>query len=206
MSLYAGCADNGAFSDVATSNCLESFGQPVRAFLQRTKNGTADNELTIADAKLLATFTALKAATDGTKIVITPEFGGATAEPGEPRTFGSGNEVPDGIPIPLGNNPSPFTANLIAPKASIVEQLKKLSGSKGVYLVDNMGRIAGQVDDHANPTKIKPFPIRSFFVSDKGFGGFDGADINRMSWQFPAGWSDKFFIVEPDFNPRTDLI
>ena len=71
-------------------------------------------------------------------------------------------------------------------------------------MFDENGAI-GAIKDEAEEDTYYPIPIRSLFVGDKTLGGLEAPDSNAIQWQFKPNWSDDLAIVEPAFNPLTDL-
>lgn len=207
MSFYTDCSSE-ALVDIPADVCPESLGQTVMALIQKRKDGASLNQIDITIANehlLLATWQGLTAAVDDTKVVKTPEFGAPEMPEVEIRTQGSGNEIPNGIPINLGEGFSSFEAVLYGKKQNIIKALKDLSGDLAVYLVDHFGRIMAVTDDPDAPTYIRPIPILNFVTTSKQLGGYDAVDMNKIGWSFRPDWSDDTFIFEPDFNPVLDL-
>lgn len=209
MSLLCTCAD-AEISDITTSDCPQKFGQVQKILLQRKySSGSTLNEITISttNPNLLATWTALQSASDGTKVQTSPFLQNPTSEAGESREYGGGNTTLGGIPIVIGRQPSTFDAEILWYKQSTIEELKKYECENvGVFLIDEHGQIAGLTDDLGTPTKFKPIPIKSFFVSDLKLGNFEEPNRNMVKWYFEPNWSDKFHIVTPsDFDALSDL-
>lgn len=206
MSLYTGC-EEGTLEAFGDDSCPESFGQTQRVIFQKLRTAGVLNSITIGtdDPALLATWQAKIALATDEKMVVSPIFGDPNMPDAEARTFGSGNQVPNGVPINLGDSTPTFAARMYAKKQStIIKKMKKLPSTIGVYLVDHLGRIAGKVSEDG--TKLYPFPVFNLFVGSKKLGGFDEADSNIMNWAFNANWSDDFYIVEDQaFNAVTDL-
>lgn len=195
--------------------CAESFGQIQKVAFQRltladgTKNSFTTGASTAIDKK--AAWTAKMALTTSGKIVISPYIQAPTVEPGAARTFGGGNETLGGVETIIGREPTPFTGVLRAVPQSVIKIMKKLqceaeAGNLGVFLFDENGAIAA-IQDKTTTTTYYPIPIRSLFISDKGFGGLEAPDTNTIQWQFLPNYSDDLAIVVPtDFNPLTDLV
>ena len=197
MSLYTGC-DEGTLEAFGDDNCLESFGQTQRVIFQKPFLAGARNFIELddqavgyTDPKLLASWQALKALDTDGKIVVSPTFGDPTMPDPEPRTFGNGNQVPDGAGIVLGDNTASFTARFWAKRAQLIANMQKLPGTIGVYLVDHIGRIAGHVDDLTTPTKLYPFIVTNLFVGSKKLGGLEEPDSNVLQFTFGANWSKR---------------
>jgi hypothetical protein len=188
------------------------MGQVQKVIFQRLYQADGTKN-TIANPKLKATWTALLAASSGTKCIISPYIQGPTTEPGAARTWGGGNDSLGGISIVIGTEPTAFSGNIYQESQSVIKVLKSyMCENIGVYLIDEHGNIGCIADNPANPTAYSPIPIRSFFVGDKNLGGFEAPDGNAISWSFLPNWSDNFVIVSSteddpmDFNPLTDLV
>lgn len=211
MSLYTGCTSAASLTAIPALDCSVSLAQVQRLIFQRVTTSGSRNEITDTpdDPAVLATWTALKAAVDSTKVVVTPILGNPVTDEAGFREFGGGNETPDGIPIRLDANPTPFSCRLYAATAQqdIAAAIEALAGeSLQVYMVDSTGRIAGETDDVGTPTLLRGFKIRSLAVSDLILGGFDGVDYNVIQFELLPGWSRTLRIVEPsDFDALTEL-
>jgi hypothetical protein len=172
--------------------------------------GTTKNIITIGttDPAELATWTALKAASDGTKVVVTPFVSNPEFTPGDPRTFGGGNASVDGIEEILGASPTGFTSLLYDMPAYVIDALKALACevNLGAWFINEKGRIFGDGNTAQNATTVAPFPIQSLFIGDKGPGGFEGSDTNALNFALPENWSDRLTGITPtDFDAKTQL-
>lgn len=205
------CPAAAALPNVTPAKCPESFGQIQKVAFQRiykddnTKNSFTDEKPITA----LASWTTLLTAADGTKVVVSPYIEAPAAEAGEPLTFGGGNETLGGIEEIIGRNPTPFTAVIRKQPQSVIKALKELqceswADNLGIYLFDENGAI-GAIKDATEEDTYYPIPIRSLFIGDKTLGGLEAPDSNAIQWQFKPNWSDDLAIVEPQFNPLTDL-
>lgn len=210
------CPAATALPDIPAVTCPESFGQIQKVAFQRlmkdksTKNFFDSAGEPPKDITKLASWTPLLVASDSTKVVVSPYIQAPTAEAGAARTFGGGNETPDGIEEVIGRESTPFTGVFRKVPQSIIKAIKELQcesygDNLGVFLFDNNGNI-GAIQDATTKTKYYPIPIRSLFVGDKTLGGLDAPDNNAIQWSFLPNWSDNLAIVTPeDFNPLTDL-
>lgn len=210
MSLICGCPAGTEIDDIPSSACQQDFGQVQKVMFQRIySTGTTKNEIVISttNPNLLATWTTLKSASDGTKVTVSPYISTPETEPGSKREFGGGNATIGGIPIVMGREPTSFTGQLFTFKQDVIAALKKYECENiGVFLINEHGHIAGDTDDLGTPTKFLPIPIKSLFIGDKNLGGFEEPDSNAIEWSFLPNWSDKFHVVTPtDFNAVTDL-
>lgn len=207
MGLNCGCPIGNHIPDLDIAECKESLGQVQKVLFQRVYKSAGEKN-SVADPTKKASWSALFAAADGTKVTVSPYIQGPTTEPGAARTFGSGNQVLGGIPITIGREATSFTGTIYQEQQKVIEQLKQYQCETiGVYLIDENGNIGCLVDDHDSPTEYSPIPIYSFFVGDKTLGGYEEPDSNAISWSFVPNWSDKFHIISRntlDFNPLTD--
>lgn len=208
MGMNCGCPAGAHIADLEINECKESLGQLQKVLFQRVyQTAGALNRLTEPTKK--ASWTALLAASDGTKVTVSPYIQGPTTTPGAARTFGSGNQVLGGIPITIGREPTPFEGVIYQESQKLISQLKQYQCEEiGVFLIDENGNIACHVDNLDDPTEYRPIPVYSFFVGDKNLGGVDEPDSNSISWSFKPNWSDNLYIIKRDdldFNPLTDL-
>jgi hypothetical protein len=204
------CPVGDELVDIPVENCPESLGQVQKLLFQRIySSGSTKNKFTIASANpnLLASWTALTGASDGTKITVSPFINQPETEAGAPREYGGGNATLGGIPIILGSEPTTFTCMLLQAKQTIIKAMKEYSCENlGVYLVDEFGKIGGIADDNGTPTEFYPIPVNQFFVGDKTLGGYEAPDSNTLQFSFLPNWSNEFYLVSPsDFDPLTEL-
>jgi hypothetical protein len=119
-------------------------------------------------------------------------------------TIGSGNEVRNGIPKVVGNEPSSFTFTLRTFPASVIRSLKELmcEASLEVIFVQEDSKFVHRLDG----VLVKGFPIHSFRVSDKKIGGFNALDEHILEFKCAENWSDYLTITDPtaNFDPLTD--
>lgn len=206
------CPAADALPTIPAEGCAQNFGQIQKIIFQRLFNGSDRNTITgvttgtatSGDATLLASWTALKAMTDGTKIAVSPFIENPADDGGDARTYGGGNETLNGIEVVIGSNPVAFTCRVNGKKQDIIAELKKLmceslANNLGVYLVNENGQIEGQVVASDSTSKTwAPIPIQRLFVSDKHHGNYDGPDYNDLSFSFVPGYSDTLDILTLD--------
>lgn len=209
-SFFCACPSADEVTDIPNVSCIQRLGQIQRVAFQRTKNGTVTNEFVIASANpnVLASWTALIAADDDTKIQMTPTIGDFVTEVGDVREAGGGNATVGGIPKIIGINPTGASGKFYELPQSIISAIKAYQCETGtsVYLFNEYGQAIGLTDSHSTPSKFKGIPIESFFVKDKNMGGFEDIDSNDFGWKFKPNWSDMMHVIKAtDFNPVLDL-
>lgn len=213
MSLICQCPANAAITTIPNVTCPENFGQIQKVAFQRLRkaDGTKNSFTSSASILLLASWTALLAAADGSKVVVSPYINAPADSGGDARRTGGGNDDLGGIAQVLGANPVQFDGSFRSVPQSVIKVIKELqceaqAGNLGVFLFDENGKIEA-IQDETTATTYYPIPIRSLFVGSKIHGNFDAKDSNAISWMYPDNYSDNLAIVTPtDFNPLTDLI
>lgn len=206
------CPAAAALTTIPSAGCPESFGQIQKIAFQRLRkaDGTKNSFTSTASILLKASWTARMAANDGSKIVLSPYVQAPTNEPGNPRTFGGGNETLGGVEMVIGREPSTFSAVIRSVQQSVIKAMKNLqceaqADNLGVFLIDENGAVECVKDESAANT-FYPIPIRSLFVGDKSHGGLEAPDSNAIQFAFLPNYSDNLSIQVPtDFNPLTDL-
>ena len=195
------CPAASALTTIPAEGCAQNFGQIQKVIFQRiyktagTKNSIADGSDT-GQAGLLTSWTALKAKTDGEKIVVTPFIEAPADDGGDARTYGGGNDTLNGIEQIVGSNPINFSCRLNGKVQSIIAAMKALQcealgNNLGCYLINENGQIEGIKDGGS----WYPIPIQRLFVSDKHHGNFDGPDYNELSFSFAPNYSDKLDVL-----------
>lgn len=213
MSLICQCPANAAITTIPNVTCPENFGQIQKVAFQRLRkaDGTKNSFTSTASILVLASWTALLAAADGSKVVVSPYINAPADSGGDARRTGGGNDDLGGIAQVLGANPVQFDGSFRSVPQSVIKVIKELqceaqAGNLGVFLFDENGKIEA-IQDATTATTYYPIPIRSLFVGSKIHGNFDAKDSNAISWMYPDNYSDNLAIVTPtDFNPLTDLI
>ena len=218
MSLVCQCPAATALTTIPNVACAENFGQIQKVAFQRLRTAAgAVNKFTgtsgtpaAATITLLATWTPLLAAADGTKIVVSPYINSPADSGGDARMSSGGNDDLGGVATVLGGNPVQFDGSLRSIPQSVIKVMKELqceanAGNLGVFLFDENGNIEALEDPAASGTYY-PIPIRGLFIGSKIHGNYDAKDSNLISWQYPDNYSDDLVIIKPSFNPLTDLV
>lgn len=209
MGQVCNCPQAAAIGSLDNVDCAQNFGQIQKAAFQRTLSDAGAINV-ISDPTLLATWTALLAATDGTKVVITPYINAPEMEAGAARTYGGGNDTLDGIEQIVGREPTSFTSALNGIPQKVVKQLKaQACETMSVFYFDENGLIQ-LINSGTDETPVYtgiPIAPKTYFVGDMMNGGLENPDNNALTWQHKPNWSDDVVIVQPsDFNPLTDLL
>lgn len=201
------CPAPSALTEIPTQDCGVNLNQIQRVAFQRIGSQFGTNAQPAANSILeLADWQALKAATDNTKIVITPLIGAnPTIDPGDAITNGGGdNSTLNGVEEVEGVNPSSFSAEFKELSPEIEKAMKAIICEKNlvVYFILQGGKIAAKTIDADNQTG---FSIQSPFVSDRGNQGFATKDTHTLTFSLTAGWSEDLVIIDPNFNPLTEI-
>ena len=212
MSLVCQCPAAAALTTIPKVTCPENFGQIQKVAFQRLvkADGTKNSFTSTASILLKASWTALLAAADGSKVVVSPYINAPADSGGDARKTSGGNDDLGGIAEVLGGNPVVFDGQLRSVPQSVIKTMKDLqceanAGNLGVFLFDENGNIEA-IQDGTTQTTYYPIPIRGLFIGSKIHGNFDAKDMNAIQWEYPDNYSDNLKIVKPtDFNPLTDL-
>lgn len=213
MSLICQCPAAASLETIPAVTCPENFGQIQKIAFQRLRkaDGTKNSFTANAAITALASWTALLAAADGSKIVVSPYVNSPADSGGDARRSSGGNDDLGGMAVVLGGNPVQFDGVFKSVPQSVIKVMKELqceaqAGNLGVFLFDENGKIEA-IQDATTATTYYPIPIRSLFIGSKIHGNYDERDTNAISWMYPDNYSDNLVIVTPaDFNPLTDLI
>lgn len=217
MSLICQCPAASALTTIPNVACAENFGQIQKVAFQRLAqaDGTKNSFTSSASILLKASWTALLAAANGTKIVVSPYINAPADSGGDARMSSGGNDDLGGVATVLGGNPVQFDGQIRSVPQSVIKIMKELqceanAGNLGIYLFDENGKIQCRAESTGtNPvvTTYYPIPIRGLFIGSLIHGNYDAKDSNLISWQYPDNYSDDLVILTPtDFNPLTDLI
>lgn len=212
MSLVCQCPAAASLTTIPNVACAENFGQIQKVAFQRLvkADGTKNSFTSTASILLKASWTALLAATDGSKVVVSPYINAPADGGGDARMSSGGNDDLGGVPEVLGGEPVQFTGQIRAVSQSVIKAMKSLqceanAGNLGVFLFDENGNIEAIEGETAGT--YYPIPIRALFIGSKIHGNYDAKDSNAISWYYPDNYSDDLAIVVPtDFNPLTDLV
>lgn len=198
------CPAPSALTEIPQEDCGVNLKQIQKIAYQRAGDGF--NTAGVTDITLLADWQTKISASDDTKIVVTPLVGGEPViEPGEAITTGGGdNSTLNGVAEVEGVNPSSFSCLFKSISATVEKAMKELNCEKDLvaYLFLQGGLIACV---KVTTTDKEGFPIQSIFTSDRGNGGFGTKDFVNHSFQLAESWSSDLEIIEPAFNPLTDL-
>ena len=178
-------------SIVTTLNpCRSDVGQIQKMVFWRTGNSIG----TLADAELLATWTALLSATGDTHPVVSPFVANVEIPNSEAREFGGGNETRDGITIKKGGQSVPVTAVAYMEDQDVITAMKQLEcEALDVLFINESNQFVYSDTDTFSGFKIAP---GSMFISDKSIGGYDVPDQNMVTFNLVPNWSDTLEISE----------
>lgn len=201
------CPKPAALTTIDKVTCPENYGQIQRLVFQRA-GYTFDAPAT--DILLLASWTPLIAAVDGTKVVSTPFIEGFTIGQSEPITTGGGdNSTVDGVEIIEGSGPITAGGTFRGVPASIIAKLRLLMGEAinpgdlVMYMINQYGKII--CTEVAVGDKYTGIPLVSLFVPNAGNEGLNTRDASNFRFSLVDGWRDSCVILTPGFNAKTAL-
>ena len=184
--------------NVPNMNCSVKYGQIQKIAFQRL-----GHPFSTEDIMTKAAWFSYLSAIDETKLVITPFVESPDSDGGDERTFGSGNEVRDGIEYIMGINPVKMTFALRRYPQIIIKALKILCKipDLGVYFITGNGGVIGLKEDDT----VSPLPIRAMFVGDLLLHGIAQPDRNTLSFRFKENYSDNLAVFYPQFDIINEL-
>lgn len=159
-----------------------------------------------ATMKLKASWDALIAASDSTKVVFTPPFSNPKfMQSKELETGQDTNATYEGIPEYFGEGTVKVTIefhNIDSASLASMNYLYNLSkvnsanqAALGAYFLNNDGQFFCQDD-------FSPFRIINFTLRTRGTEGLNASDIIGASFYLKPYWSDDMIPVVPSFDPR----
>lgn len=202
------CPLPDALVDIPPVDCPIKFDQLQKFAFQRLQTTPS---FTPESILLKATWDALIAASDDTKVVVTPYLNSVLLPAGEILTEGGNdNTTLNGIPTLRGLGFVNVTAQLRNVKSEVAEALRALTpessqnGSTNVwvYFFNRFRKIFGSEETVESVLYVKGFPIYNFYVSDVSSEGFGKDNIYNVQFAMEGGWSEFWQQYSPtDFNP-----
>lgn len=157
-----------------------------------------------------AIWSTLVAATDNTKIVISPYVSSLVIPATEAvKQGGNDNSTLNGVSEVMGGQMGSVTFTLKNVSAKTAEGLRKLASETmlqpgetnivGYFLATENNII---FDEGAEGDKFDGFEIFNLFIPDVGSEGFNTNNTYNCSFELRFGWSRYWQMVKADFNPR----
>jgi len=196
------CPPSAAIPDIPEDSCPENFGQIYKFLVGRQKNQIAADT---TEALLQATYELLLAATDITKIQLTPELEGFVFPQGEAiKEGGDDNSTPLGRALVVGASTIQVEGMVRNVSSATIKALRGLGCYKlDIVLINEFGQII--LNKNEDDT-LRGFPIHAWYEGDKGAEGKNTQDKAKIVFGLDAGWRDNAVIVSPtDWDPRFDL-
>ena len=207
MAVNCPCPIAAALTSVTAETCGISLNQIQRIGISRLEANFTNADDANDIVKLAAWQTKI-AASDSTKIVLTPLIGGdPIIDGGDPLTTGGGdNSTLNGIEQVTGRNPSLFSCVFNNMTARNERELKGVACETRlrVYLFLQGGNIAvSEITVGGDP--VQGFIADTPFLSDRNVNGFGADDTHDFRFSLQAGWSENLKIFVPEFDPFTAI-
>jgi len=192
-SLTVCCPSPTAIASAVTvlNPCPADVGQIQKLVFWRRGQSIAS----VATAIILTTWTTLLAATGDTKAIVSPFVANVEIAPSEAREFGGGNETRWGAPIRKGGSSTVFSASIYQEDQDVITLLKALRcESLDVLFINESNQLI--YSDAGSVVAGFQIAANSLNVSDKGIGGLDDADQNKIMFNLKPNWSDTLEIPQ----------
>ena len=164
--------------------CPDDVGQIQKLIFWRRGNSIAS----VATALIPTTWTTLLVALDDTKAIMSPFVANVESPFSEPREFGGSNETRHGAIIRKGSASTTFKASMYQEDQDVIAALKDLAcEALDVLFVNEANQLI--YDDRSGVVYGFEIAENSLYVSDKGIGGQDDADVNIMTFNLKPNWS-----------------
>lgn len=206
MSLLCTCPLPSELTSIPESDCPENFGQIQKVVFQRASGAWVfDSGVPATGVLVQASWTALLAETDNTKIVVSPFLEDAKISRGDAITRGGGdNTTLNGVEKVMGAQPALFTAELTSIQNATIDAMKTLQCEDLVVaFINEFGQI---ILKKISGTQYNMIPIQSLFVTDADSKGYATDDQAMLRFGLKYGWRTGTEIVKPTWNPLTVLV
>lgn len=212
MSLKCICPAPAALTTIPDVTCPIDFDQIVRIGFQRTSSTAFFDDVT-NDIDLIGSWNAFKAATDVTKIVISPYIANLVIPPSEGNfTGGDSNETVNGIAVYNGENTVTVTAEIHSAPAATIAALRALScesqstvgeAQLGAYFFTRKNQVVSARNSADNGSI--PIDIYNFRVSSVGSEGFNMKNKYMISFQMTGDWDETVAVksLAAGFTPKS---
>jgi hypothetical protein len=212
------CPLPAALTAIVQPACPFRFDQIVRMAFQRRQAAGAEPFPTLVGLQTLANWTALLAAADSTKIVVSPIFSSLVIPSSEALTSG-GNDNTTFAGIREYNGEGAVTVtgqfkNLSPASKRSLDLLaqESLAGSTGTTNLTGFFFNKDGYSFQVNPlaagvatTKYKGFEIYNFRIGTPGSEGLNSPNVLPFSFDLKSDWFDYATSVKPNFDPLTEI-
>jgi len=209
MATPTSCTRPAVLTSISKFDCALHFGQIVALLFQRAQ--ATPSFATEVELQTLAKWTPLLTATDGTKVIITPEFPGFVIPGSEPQYAdeNSNNSI-DGTGYFTGFNSVKPTGKFVGIPSDIKKQLSLVRAESEAGLNPGMttfpitgdGRLIYDLDDNG---VIRGIPFVNFYTGSLSTQGFNAKNENAFGLTFTGEWDNNVQITKPLFNARLAL-
>jgi hypothetical protein len=208
------CPKQATLTEVTPTACPIKFDQIQKLAIGRLISEARFDSIVGAEGKPItdqAIWTALLAATDDTKIVVTPYFSGFSIPATEAiKQGGNDNTTLNGVSEVMGGQmvTVPFVLKNVSSETAkglrllaTESMLQPGETNIGGYFFATDNNIV--FDGGADGTEFLPFEIYNMFVPDVASEGLNTNNTYNCSFEMRFGWSENWKAVKADFNPRS---
>lgn len=200
MTLFT-CPAPSALAAIPATSCPVRFDQIQKLAFQRVQDSDPFADETAL--KTQSNWTTLLAASDDTKIIISPYLNNPIIPPSEALTEGGNdNTTIGGVTRLMGGGNVVVTGEFRNISIAALAKLKALTAESALtagftnltaYLFNKDGSII-----HAAQNGFK---IYNWFVGDPGSEGFNKDNVIPFRFEMKYGWADNAVVSTPTWNP-----
>lgn len=194
------CPAPSALGAIPATSCPFRMDQIVKLAFQRKQSAAPfANE---AALQTQSNWTTLLAASDATKIIVSPFTNNVVVPPSEALTEGGNdNTTIGGVTRLMGGGNIVVTGEIRNISNSAWEALRKLSSESAITAgFTNLTAFFFNKDGKIIHNSLSGFEIYNWFIADRGSEGFNKDDVCPFRFEMKYGWSKDLAISTPTFN------
>lgn len=205
--MLANCPLPSYIRPIAATSCPQKWGQIQKLAFGRTLE---DRFANLAAFISEGSWDNLLAATNDSKLVISPYFAGMQFPGGEAITAGGNdNTTINGVADLQGGQMIRVPFVLTNQSAQTMREIRDLASETmlqpgfsqlGVYLFNDNNEVI--YDETSAGTEYNPFTIYNLFVPDVASNGLNSNNTYNCWFEVPFGWSEYWAKVKMTWNPR----
>lgn len=205
--MLANCPLPAHLNGIAATSCPQKFGQIQKIAFGRTYTDRfADLSAFISEP----VWENLLAATNDSKLVVSPYFAGMTFPVAAPITAGGNdNTTINGVTDLQGGQMIVVPFTLTNQSAQTMREFRELAAETMIqpgfsqleaYLFNDNNEVI--YDETSTGTEFNGFRIYNLYIPDVASNGLNSNNTYNCQFELPFGWSENWAKVKQSWNPR----